>query len=152
MLMHADAAAAWVQWVTAAIAGGAGWFERGQVLEARRTREAVAQPNVVVFVDFNPENWHYLDLVIKNFGETPAFSIKLTLPPLDVVPWENLTTGAISSVRLVPGPTVFREERRVTRGNFHLRRIRAGVAGAAIDDVVCIETAQPRPIAAGSTV
>jgi hypothetical protein len=98
MLMHADAVAAWV---TAAIGGGAAWFARGQVLEARRTRERVAQPNVVVFVDLSPDDWHYLDFVIKNFGETPAYTIKLTLPPLDVVPWDNLLTGEkVTSVYL----------------------------------------------------
>lgn len=75
------------------IAGLAAWFARGQVIEARKTRERVAQPNVAVFGDLNKENWHYLDLVIKNFGETPAYGIKLTLPPLDIVPYDNLLTG-----------------------------------------------------------
>jgi hypothetical protein len=68
---------------TVVIAGLAAWFARGQVLEARETRRAVAQPNVVVFADLSPQNWHYLDFVIKNFGETPADNIRLTLPPLD---------------------------------------------------------------------
>jgi hypothetical protein len=70
-----------------------GPFARGQLLEAPKTREKVAQPNVVVFMYLSPQNWHYLDFVIKNFGETPACSIKLTLPPLEVVPWDNLITG-----------------------------------------------------------
>lgn len=98
--MHADAWAAFgtcvaagFAGVTVVIGGLAAWFARGQVLEARKTREKVAQPNVVVFADLNHQNWHYLDLVIKNFGETPAYSIKLKLPPLDVVPWTNQTTG-----------------------------------------------------------
>jgi hypothetical protein len=55
--MHADAAAAWAQWVTAAIAGGAGWFAYGQVREARRTRERVTAPGGVAYVDYNPKNW-----------------------------------------------------------------------------------------------
>jgi hypothetical protein len=104
--MHADAVAAWAQWVTAGIAGGAAWFARGQVLEARETRRAVAQPNVVVFADENPRDWHYLDFVIKNFGETPAYSIRLTLPPLDVVPWPNLITGEQVTSLDVPGNIV----------------------------------------------
>jgi hypothetical protein len=98
--MHADAWAALGTCVAAGFAGAtvvigglAAWFARGQVLEARRTRQRVAQPNVVVFADLSPDDWHYLDFVIKNFGETPAYAIKLTLPPLAVVPWDNLLTG-----------------------------------------------------------
>lgn len=63
--MHADAVAAWAQWATAGIAGGAAWFARGQVIEARRTRERVAQPDVVVYLDPNPTQWQWFDLVIR---------------------------------------------------------------------------------------
>ena len=45
---------------TVVIGGLTAWFSRGQVLEARRTREKVAQPNVVVFADLNQDNWHIL--------------------------------------------------------------------------------------------
>jgi len=61
--MHADAWAALAKWVTAAIAFGAALYARNQVSEARKTRESVAQPNVVVFVDHNRKNWQYMDFV-----------------------------------------------------------------------------------------
>jgi hypothetical protein len=93
MLMHADTVAAWAQWVTAAIAGVAGCFARGQVLEARKTRERIAAPDVVTYIDHNPKNWQWFDLVIRNFGQTPAYNIRVTLPPLPIVPYLDARTG-----------------------------------------------------------
>lgn len=90
--MHADAWAAWAQWATAAIAAGAAVYARGQVLEARKTRERTAQPNVVVYVDRH-EVRRYMDLVIKNFGQTTAYNVRLNVPPLQVAPYRNLNTG-----------------------------------------------------------
>jgi hypothetical protein len=87
MLMHAGAVAAWAQWATAGIGGGALWFARGQVIEAKTTRERVAQPNVVVYIDLNPKHWQWFDLVVKNFGQTPAYNIRIALPRLDVKPY-----------------------------------------------------------------
>jgi hypothetical protein len=91
--MHADAVTAWAQWATAAIAGGAAWFARGQVLEARRTRERVTAPDVMAYLDHNPNNWQWFDLVVKNFGQTPAYNIRVTLPPLPITPYLNPNTG-----------------------------------------------------------
>ncbi|WP_166906166.1 hypothetical protein [Mycobacterium sp. DL440] len=76
--------------------GVAGWaliYARGQVKEARETRERVAQPEVVVFIERDPQNWHYMDLVVKNFGQTTAYNIRIELPPLAVVPWTHPDTG-----------------------------------------------------------
>lgn len=81
--------AAWAQVATVGVAGWAALYARGQVREARETRERVAQPEVVVFIERDPNNWHYMDLVIKNFGQTTAYNIRLTLPPLAIVPWTN---------------------------------------------------------------
>jgi hypothetical protein len=94
--MSADfwaAVAAIAQALTVLVAGWALVYARGQVKEARETRERVAQPDVVVYVDHNQNNWHYLDLVIKNFGQTPAYNVRLTLPPLKRVPFANAVTG-----------------------------------------------------------
>jgi hypothetical protein len=90
--MRADAWAAWAQWATAAIAFGAAIFAYLQVKLARETRERVAQPDVVVFIDHNPTHWHYMDLVVRNFGQTPAYNVKVILPPLKVVPYTNEST------------------------------------------------------------
>jgi hypothetical protein len=93
MLMHADTAAAWAQWVTAAIAGGAAWFAWGQVREARRTRERVAAPDVVAYIDPNPKNWQWFDFVVRNFGQTPAYNVRVDLPPLPIRPYLDPQTA-----------------------------------------------------------
>jgi hypothetical protein len=66
--MHADAWAAWAQWTTAAIAFGAALYARGQVREARITRERVAQPNVVVYVDRHKVQGYMKSRILVNHG------------------------------------------------------------------------------------
>lgn len=100
--MSPEAWSACAAWVTVVIAIGAAWFAYQQVTEARRTRERVAQPEVVVFIDHNAVNWHYMDIVIKNFGQTPAYNVRLTLPALEVVPYDNATTGERVTTLYVP--------------------------------------------------
>lgn len=103
MFMHADAVAAWAQWATAGIALGAAWFARGQVLEARRTRERVSAPDVVAYIDHNPKNWQWFDLVVKNFGQTPAYNVRLKVPPLPIPPYSDPDTGKRIAHLYIPG-------------------------------------------------
>ena len=101
--MGAEIASAIAESATAFIAAGALWFGAGQVKEARATRKAVAQPNVAVYVDLNPTKWQYLDFVVKNFGQTPAYAITFEgLPELDVVPYVNLHTGDVETALYIP--------------------------------------------------
>ena len=98
----ADTWAAWAQWVTAAIAFGAGIFAFQQVKEARETRERVAQPEVVVFVDHHQVR-RYVDLVIKNFGQTSAYNIRVSLSEsLQVAPFKNQIDGKLVTHLRVP--------------------------------------------------
>jgi hypothetical protein len=84
--------AAWAQCLTAAIALGAAFFAYQQVKEARDTRERVTQPEVVVFLDHHKIR-RYVDFVIKNFGQTTAYNIRITLPPLEVARYVDGSTG-----------------------------------------------------------
>lgn len=86
------AVAAIAQLGTVGIAGWALVYARGQVHQARLTRERVAQPDVVVYVDRHNVRG-YVDLVIKNFGQTTAYNVRLTLPPLQLSPYRNNYTG-----------------------------------------------------------
>lgn len=49
--------------------------------EAQKTRDEQAQPNVVVYAEPNHAVWHMLELVVKNFGSTPAHNVKLEFDP-----------------------------------------------------------------------
>ncbi|MBU3067895.1 hypothetical protein KO481_41085 [Nocardia sp. NEAU-G5] len=86
--VRADAWAASAGWATAVIALGtvivAGRYAKKQVdaameqaAEARKTREEQAQPNVIMYSEPNQTHWHVLELVVKNFGTTPAYNIRL---------------------------------------------------------------------------
>ncbi|MCV7343800.1 hypothetical protein [Mycolicibacterium rhodesiae] len=103
--MDADswvAVAAIAQVATVVVAGWALIYAHGQVQAARDTAERVAQPDVVVFIERDPHNWHYMDLVVKNFGQTTAYNLRITLPPLAVVPWKRADTGEEVTSLYVP--------------------------------------------------
>lgn len=90
--MRADAWAALAAWFTVVIALGtvvvAGFYAHRQVEQAKRqvgeaqsTRREQAQPNVVMFAEPNHTIWHDWELVVKNFGSTPAYDIEIAISP-----------------------------------------------------------------------
>jgi hypothetical protein len=56
-------------------------FAYFQLREARRLRREQAQPNVAVFTDDSGHEQHQIDLVIKNFGLTPATDVRVKIDP-----------------------------------------------------------------------
>ena len=79
--MRADAAQAWGAWATFGIAAVAAVFAYGQVKVARETREEQAQPNVVMYAESTPSHWQFLDIVLRNFGATPAYNVTVEITP-----------------------------------------------------------------------
>ncbi|MBF6161351.1 hypothetical protein IU438_04745 [Nocardia cyriacigeorgica] len=64
--------------------------------EAQKTRDEIAQPNVVAYVEQNPAEFYALELVIKNFGATPAKDVRLSFDPEpQVSPHASGDTGII---------------------------------------------------------
>ncbi len=77
-------------WATALIALitvlVAGRYAKQQVDEARRTREEQAQPNVVLYSEPNPDAPQIHELVVRNFGTTPAYDVAIEVdPPIKTV-------------------------------------------------------------------
>ena len=69
---------------TTVIAFAAAVFAGRQVLEARRTREAQAQPFVVVDIQSSPVWANILNLVVENIGTTVATDVRVAFaPPLE---------------------------------------------------------------------
>lgn len=79
--MRADATAAWAAWATFAVATIAAVFAYRQVTLARQTREEQAQPNVVMYAESTPGHYQFLDVVLKNFGTTPAYEVTVEVTP-----------------------------------------------------------------------
>jgi hypothetical protein len=70
-------------WLTFGIAVVAAVVAYHQVREARRLREAQAQPYVVAYLgeSFPTPGHGFLDLVVKNFGATAAIDIAVAIDP-----------------------------------------------------------------------
>lgn len=108
--MRAEAWASWAAWATALVAGIAAYLALRQVFESKRTREKANEPHVAAYLDLNSTNWNWFDLVIKNFGPTTAYNVKIILPPLKVVPYVTGSGVEVTEVHipdsismLVPG-------------------------------------------------
>ncbi|MDT7796500.1 MAG: hypothetical protein QOD59_5941 [Mycobacterium sp.] len=52
------------------------------------------QPNVAMFMEPSASDWHLVELVVKNFGKTPAYRIRFEFPtPLTVGKYESAYDG-----------------------------------------------------------
>lgn len=72
------------------------WYARGQILEARRSRELAqylelerSQPYVVVYTEPSAVQPLFIDLVIKNYGPTAARDIRIEISPWPVRSWPD---------------------------------------------------------------
>ncbi|NQX03693.1 hypothetical protein HQQ82_02650 [Rathayibacter sp. VKM Ac-2856] len=82
---------------------------RGQINEAREARALTAkldrdrsQPSVVMFMEPSVASMALLDIVIKNFGLTPARDVRVQIEP-----WPEMARGEGSSTRTkIPIPEV----------------------------------------------
>lgn len=77
-----DAWAAGAGWTTTAIAFVASIAAFWQVREARKLREAQAQPYVVAYMEQSQADMQFIDLVIKNFGTTAARDVRIYSEPV----------------------------------------------------------------------
>jgi hypothetical protein len=89
-------------WTIAGVVAVATFFALRHVRAARMTLEKQAQPNVVAYATLNSEFSQYLDFVVKNYGKTPAYHVKLKFPPLTVTPCENPVTGEQTTELCIP--------------------------------------------------
>ena len=89
---------------TFVVAVAAALYARGQVAEARRSREEQARPYVAVYLELVDDS--NLDLVVKNFGTTTARNITMTSD----IPMKRIWAGDVEDLLtfdlmpvLVPG-------------------------------------------------
>ena len=62
-----------------------------QYRRAKRQAEELMQPNVAMFMEPAANDWHLVELVVKNFGRTPAFGIRFDFAnPPTVAKYENV--------------------------------------------------------------
>lgn len=69
-----------------------------------RIAEEQAQPNVVLYTELNPSTKRFIEIVVKNFGTTPAYHVKAALdPPLKAAP-NLLSKGKLADVPIPEFP------------------------------------------------
>lgn len=81
VLLTSGAWSAIAAWATFAVAIIAAFVAYGQVKVARQIREEQAQPNVVAYTESTPHHMQFLDIVIRNFGTTPAYNVVVDANP-----------------------------------------------------------------------
>ena len=57
-----------------------------QFHQAKEQGEDLAQPNVAMFMEPSASDWHLVELVVKNFGQKPAYGIKFEFATPPTVP------------------------------------------------------------------
>lgn len=57
-----------------------------QFQTARHESEDIAQPNVAMYMEPSASDWHLVELVVKNFGQKPAYGIQLEFASPPTVP------------------------------------------------------------------
>ena len=74
--MSAGAWTAIAAWLAVVIAIAALIYAWRQYQRARDDAAELMQPNVAMFMEPSASDWHLVELVVKNFGRTPAYGIR----------------------------------------------------------------------------
>ena len=85
---------AWAVWALLALGVIALMYTNVQIRRNRRLASEEIRPHVGMFMEPHAADWHVIELVVRNFGKTPAYDISFTFPhPPTVAEYENATDG-----------------------------------------------------------
>jgi hypothetical protein len=88
-------------WLAVVITIAALVYAWRQFQAAKHENENVSQPNVAMFMEPSATDWHLVELVVKNYGQKPAYGIKLEFAsPPTVARYES--ADADNYVDIVP--------------------------------------------------
>jgi hypothetical protein len=73
-------------WLALCITVAALVYAWRQFQGARHESDDLSQPNVAMFMEPSATDWHLIELVVKNFGQKPAYGIKLEFATPPTVP------------------------------------------------------------------
>jgi hypothetical protein len=92
---------AWAVWALLALGVFALIYISQQNRRNRRLAAEETRPHVALFMEPHAADWHVIELVVRNFGKTPAYDISFTFPqPPTVAEYENATDGYADVVEL----------------------------------------------------
>src|ERR1700704_6203835 len=83
--MSAGAWTALAAWLAVVVGVAALVYAWRQYQRAREQTAELMQPNVAMFMEPSASDWHLVELVVKNFGRTPAYGIRFDyIAPLNL--------------------------------------------------------------------
>lgn len=92
---------AWAVWAAILLAVVALVFTNRQLKLNRRLAAEQTRPQVAMFMEPHPADWHVIELVVRNFGQTAAYDIRFAFPnPPTVAEYENAADGYADVVEL----------------------------------------------------
>src|SRR5271163_4723768 len=96
---------AWAVWALLALGVVALIYIGQQNRRNRRAATEETRPHVAMFMEPHAADWHVVELVVRNFGQTAAFDIEFSfLNPPTVARYENAHGGMIDIAELrLPG-------------------------------------------------
>jgi hypothetical protein len=90
--MSSGAWTAIAAWLAVVVGVAALVYAWRQYQRAREQAAELMQPNVAMFMEPSANDWHLVELVVKNFGRTPAFGIRFEfVNPPTVGKYESAT-------------------------------------------------------------
>ena len=92
---------AWAAWAALALGVVALVFANHQIQRNRQVAAEQTRPHVAMFMEPHAADWHVIELVVRNFGQTAAYDIRFTFPnPPTVAAYENAADGYADVVEL----------------------------------------------------
>src|ERR1700728_88416 len=92
---------AWAVWALLGLAVVALIYANAQIRRNRRLTSDEIRPHVGMFMEPHAADWHVIELVVRNFGKTPAYDVSFIFPhPPTVAEYENATDGYADVVEL----------------------------------------------------
>jgi hypothetical protein len=92
---------AWAAWAAILLGIVALIFTNRQLRLNRRVAAEKTRPHVAMFMEPHHADWHVIELVVRNFGQTAAYDIRFSFPnPPTVAEYENADDGYADVVQL----------------------------------------------------
>ena len=92
---------AWAAWATLALGVVALIFANAQIRRNRQATVEQTRPHVAMLMEPHAADWHVIELVARNFGQTAAYDITFSFAnPPTVAEYENAADGYAEVVEL----------------------------------------------------
>jgi hypothetical protein len=92
---------AWAAWAALALGVVALLFANHQIRRGRELVSEKTRPHVAMMMEPHAADWHVIELVVRNFGQTAAYDIGFSFPqPPTVAEYENAADGYADIVDL----------------------------------------------------